>query len=735
MIRNYQRASGGGTVDLVPIYNSLNAIQNEINSLITLTDLTTLTSISAELTGIDELSSSVTDLNVSVTALSTAFTSHTSYSDYRFRTFESGVKSSINSLSSSIMSINSIISTLSTATGGGGGGGVKTLTNPTESGHLFTDAVLYTGPDIDAPYGRTFDNAYNTYMQGVTWKDYPSTVTSVPDRTMPAYFGGCVVYGVLSYDNVYAYNLLSCTAQTVVVNNCNSGAIDGGSYSNISFNDVSLARAVGTINTISASDVNVALFSKATCDSILLSKCNSAIISSVYANHLYIPYCSMISLDKCRVKDISIDYPSTVTSYNSDYAVTLESNTIDKINASLLRCTVNNNDIWTANLYMDYDLMQSSMFSSAGYFNGNTINELSIFNNDHGTGNTTNNAISINGIYLGNNSLNQMICDLYSPFTVSGNTIGTLDNTLGVSLSAVGNRVQEWGCEVSPFSALLHNTTTTKTFALMQSNTISKWDFYHGLTIDSLITDTSLSNQITAALNSLSIYALQNSASYVTFDVMNPLTVNFNSYLFSAQFNVANKLTFAVSESIGTLNMINNERFVTVARDADIRAFNAHSVGMTNIYPRFVAADNSIDILDMYMDGVMSASYSLSNITANSLNIKNFAKVNVTSRFNVDSCIIQRFHYEQLNVQRLRLQSNTIEFATVDGGYWMCETNFIDNVSMNISAAALGGNTLGALGGSATSITMNGNSLTLGGLYYGYSQGSLNTVVRLNTGM
>ena len=596
------------------------------------------------------------------------------------------------------MSINSIISTLST---GGGGGGCKTLTNPTESGHLFTDAVLYSGPDIDTPSGQPFNNAYNTYMRGVTWSDYPSTVTSVPDRTMPAYFGGCVVYGDFSLINVYEASLLSNTVTNLIINGVTNISIDNGLYNSIS-----------------------------------VTKCNTASLSGVYIYNINSPDCKRFMFTNCRIKDASIDYPSTVNSNVTDYRLYLVGNTIDKINASVIKFDAMMNDIWTANIFLDYDIMQSTVSYTNPVFGVyNTINELSIFNNDHGLINTTNNAISVNGVYLNSNSVRQLWMDILCPFIMSQNTIGTLDNTLGVSLSAVGNRVQEWGCEVSPFSALLHPTSTTKTFALMQSNTISKWDLYHGLTIDSLITDTSLSEQITAALNSLSVYALQNSASYVTFDILNPLSINFNSYLFSAQFNVANKITFAVSESIGTLNMINNERFVTVARDAQIRAFNAHSVGMTNIYPRFVAANNSIDTLDMFLDGVMSASYSLSNISANAVNIKNFAKTNVTSRFNVDSCAIQRFRYEQLNVQHLKLVSNTFAYATIDGGYWICDTNFIDNVSMNISDAAFYGNTLGAFGGSATAITLISNSLTLGGLYYGTSTGSVNSIVRLNTGM
>lgn len=737
MIRNYQRASGGGTVDLVPIYNSLNAIQNEINSLITLTDLTTLTSISAELTGIDELSSSVTDLNASVTALSTAFTSHTSYSDYRFRTFESGVKSSINSLSSSIMSINSIISTLSTATGGGGGGGVKTLTNPTESGYLFTDAVLYTGPDIDAPYGQTFNNAYNTYMQGVTWRDYPSTVTSVPDRTMPAYFGGCVVYGVLSYDNVYAYNLLSCTAQTVVVNNCNSGAIDGGSYSNLSFNDVSLASAVGTINTISASDVNVALFSKATCDSIMLSKCNSAIVSSVYVNHLYIPYCSMISMDRCRVKDVSIDYPSTVTSYNSDYVVTLERNTIDKINASLLRCTINNNDIWTANLYMDYDLMQSSMFTSAGYFNGNTINELSIFNNDHGTGNTTNNAISINGIYLGDNSLRHVWYELYSPLSVLSNNIETLENTLGASLYARSNSVQEWDCEMVPFSALLHNTTTTASLVSLYSNTIGKMNFYRNFNNGTIMSTSSVSRTIYAGLDRLFIDINVNAFNYVTFDAPNPMRVYFTEFVNSAHFNVGGALTLSIPDGINTLNMIKNESDVlSKTISVVISASSAHSIGATNIYPFFDASSASIDSLNMYMDTLMQKQYVLSNITANIVNIKNFAQMQVFSSWlEVKGCSIDYFDYEQAVTNRIRATSNTINYCSLTGGNVIGYSNSVTNMNVNVNAADMRGNSVKALGGTILTCTLDNNSLSPGGFYYSVSGGSGNTIARLNSSM
>lgn len=715
MIRNYQRA-GGASVDLAPIYNSLNALQNEVNSLITVTKLT---SIASDISAINPISSSVTDI-------STAFTSHTSLYDWKFRT----LSSSVTDMNESIMSINAVISTLSTATGGGG----KTLTNPTESGYLFTDPVLYTGPDIESPGGQTFNNAYNTYLKGVTWSDYPSTVTESPYRTLPAYFGGCVVYGDLSLVNVYAWEIESCTVEHVKIHSCVTGIVSSGSYTDVSINSVSIMLAYGTINSLSAQNAEVMVVSSATFNSIQLSQCNSVVMNGIYVNHLYVPDVSVLGLSSCRVKDLLIDYPSTVTSYDSNRFVTLDSNTIDNLNASLLRYNAKGNDIWTANIYMDYDLMQSSVFTSAGYLYANTINELSIFNNDHGTGNTTNQAISQNGLYLGDNSIRHLYDDLYVPASIWSNTIDTLANTLGVSLSARGNSIEEWDCEISPYSALRYGTDTNRSFALISANRIAKMNFSHDFTDESLFT-TNTSSSIMNNLNKLTIYLIQNSASYVTCDVLNPITANFKGAPLSAQFNVANDITFAVSEPIGTLNMVKNERFITSAKDVEIRAIEAHSMGMTNICPRFVNNED-IDILNIYLDGPMKNAYTLHNISASSVNIRNFVSMSASSSWIVMSqCSIEYLDYYQLNTNRIRFTSNTIDNCSIAGGNLIGYLCGIINMNLNINAADLYANTFSGLGGTINYVTLNNNSLTLGGFYYGTSAGVSNTIVRLNTGL
>lgn len=714
MIRNYQRA-GGSSVDLAPIYNSLNALQNEVNSLITVTKLT---SIASDISVISALSSSVTDI-------STAFTSHTSLYDWKFRT----LSSSVTNMNESIMSINAVISTLSTATGGGG----KTITNPTESGYVFTDPVLYTGPDIEAPGGQTFNNAYNTYLKGVTWSDYPSTVTESPYRTLPAYFGGCVVYGDLSFVNVYAWEIESCTVEHVKIHSCVTGMVSNGSYTDVSVDSVSLMMAYGTINSLSANNADAMAVNSATCNSIQLSQCNRVGLNGIYVNHLYVPDVSELALSHCRVKDLLIDYPSTVTSYDSNRFVTLDSNTIDRMNASLLRYNAKGNDIWTANIYMDYDLMQSAVLTSAGYLHANTINELSIFNNDHGTGNTTNQAISQNGLYLGNNSIRHLYNDLYIPVSLWSNTIDTLANTLGVSLSARGNSIEEWDCEVSPYSALRYGAT--RSFALISSNHVARMNFSHDFTDESLFT-TDSSSSVMNNLNKLTIYLLQNSASYVSCDVLNPITANFKGAPISAQFNVANSITFAVSESIGTLNMVKNERFDTTPREAEIRAISAHSMGMTNVYPRFVAAGESIDLLNIYLDGPMKDDYTLRNISASSVSFKNFASMSTDdSWLYVFSCSFGFFEYVQSITNRLGVMNDSISYCSITGGNLNAYTCDFTNLNININAANIAANNMTGLGGTVRWITLNTNNLTLGGFYYGTSSGASNTIVRLNTGL
>lgn len=718
MIRNYQR-SGGGSVDLVPIYNSLNALQNEVNSLITITKLSTLTSISGEISGLDALSSSVmvlsseksntAVLSSSITNLSTAFTFYTTLHYGNSRIFQSSVSSSFSSvsssvsdlsssitnISSSVMDINSIVSSLSADIEG-----CKTLTNPTESGYLFTNPVLYSGPDIDHSGATTFNNENNTYMKGVTWKDYPSTVTYLTARTMPAYFGGCVIYGDFSLDNVYKASLLSNTVTNLIINGVAGISIENGSYNSIS-----------------------------------VKQCNTMSLSEAYIYDFISPDCKRLSCTKCRIKDVLFDYPSTVTANGTDHRIFMNSNTIDNINATVLSISGSRNDIWTANFYLDYDLLQNSLLAAGPIsLASNTVSELSIFNNDHGMGNTTNNAINRNEVILNGNRINKLWLDLLCQCDVSYNTIDTFKNIIGASFHVYNNAIQGMNCEVTPYSAYIHNTSSYATLALIQDNTINELNLYHGVSERSILNNTFLSGQITKALDSLLIYVIRNSGNYATFDVLSPLSVSYNSKLGSANINVANDVTFVVSESIGTLNMVKNEKFVTTSLDVNVNAFNAHSLGVTNVYPRFSDAGASINLFDMYLDDGLLDSYTLDNITIDNANIKYFATSSTNvNRLNIYSCSIDHLNYEQNSRRYLNLSSNTMNYCNIIGGGADCYKNRYRTMNIVIESAGLYDNTVSAFGGTCLQLTAQRNSLNVGAFYCNTFTVSGGTVVHLNT--
>ena len=536
-------------------------------------------------------------------------------------------------------------------------------------------------------------------MKGVTWKDYPSTVTSLVDRTMPAYFGGCVIHGDFSLDNVYKASLLSNTVTNLIINGVSGISIDNGSYNSISVN-----------------------------------KCNTMSLSEAYIYKFNSPDCKRFSCTKCRIKDVSFDYPSTVVQNGTDYRYFMSANTIDNINATVLSFSGSRNDIWTANFYLDYDLFQNTVMAAGPIsLMSNTLNELTIFNNDHGTGNTTNYAINRNEVVLNGNSINKLWIDLLCHCAISYNTIDTIKNVIGASFSAYNNAVQEWNCEVTPYSAFLHNTSTSSSLAMIRGNTINKLNLYNGLTTSSILNNSFLSGQITNALDSLYIYVVNNTGDYATFDVLNPLSVLYNNYVYSADINVANDVTFAVSESLGTLNMFKNERFITDAREVTIRAFSAHSLGATNIYPHVGVANISMDLLDMYLDDGLLTGYYLDNASINSAHIKNLCSTVVTDKFDISSCTINYLNYEQNNGRRLRASSNTIDYCNINGGIVIANFNSCRMMNVSLYEGALYDNTAAALGGSCLNLTAQRNSLDVGGFYYSFSTGSGNTIVRLNT--
>ena len=752
MIRNYQR-TGGAAVDLTPIYNSLNALQNEINSLLTVTDLSTLTSIASGISAftgsIQSISQTLTMLTLadeilgsSVSNLSTEFTSHTSLFDYRHRTLESSISSainslsssitlndakisalaedssslrvSINSLSSSIMDINSIISTLSTA----GGGGNKTLTNPTESSTIFTDPVIYSGPNgLDTSIGAPMIYPlHNTYMNGVTWRDAPST-TNEYGRTFGAILKSCLVYGDASYINVYNPQLNDVTASVIMLSQCSTANIE--------------MCAVGTVV-----GINVAShwFIGGTLNNVQLSNCNILSAVGININHLYSPDCKQISLSSCRIRDISIEYPTSVTRSGTDYDVRLWYNTIDSINAMALEFVVSGNDIWTANLYLDYDLMQKT--NSGGsplHVANNVINELSIFNHDRRSINTTNAAISMNGLNFMTNTISHLRVDLYNPLTLWSNSIDTLEHTLGVFVSARNNSVLEWDCEIAPFSAIRHDLSETKSLAMVYSNTLGKWNVYHGITDESLFTD-NLSPIVTAGLNKLVLDISYNSIDYVTFDVLNPLNISFTKGISSALLHVGNSLSVMCPDTVMTLDVVNAELFTFAGgRQATLRIFNAHSIGLTNIFPIFSTGAN-IDSLNMYMDSTMLTGYSLTSVTINTANIAAFGPLNILAPFVIGSCNITYLDYNQRNGQNFQLINNTIDYCSITGGSVNAWTNTISNLVINARSANLASNEFYGLAGTVSGLSVNTCLLSLGGFYYGQSTGQSNTINRLATG-
>lgn len=773
MIRNYQRA-GGAAVDLTPIYNSLNAIQNEINSLITITDLSTLTSISAGISAftgsissisqsvnmlisademhessirvnssaINSLSLSMTGLNASFTALSTEFTSHTSLFDYRYRTLESSLSSainslsssvtlndakisalaedsaslrvSINSLSSSILDINSIISTLST---GGGGGGIKTITNPTETDTVFTDAVLYSGT-ISGDFNPYLYPKHNTYMRGVTWRDSPSTTLSGTEKSFAAMMANCLVYGDMSFINVYNGYIQGVTASNIVLSQCDKITVSTGC-------------AIGTVSAINVTSPGLW---HGTHNSVQINSCVSAIFNGVNVNQVYSPDCKYISMDSCRIRDIIIEYPTTVTRNTTDYSVYMARNTIDMVNVMALTVNARNNDIWTANIYLDYDLMQITRSENIpGDFVNNVINELSIFNHDRRSINTTNPAISMNGLNFMTNTISHLRVDLYCPITIWSNSIDTLEHTLGVFVSAMNNAILEWDCEIAPFSMKLHDRYATKSLAMAWMNTIGKWNVFHGITDESLFTDR-FAPIVTNGLNQLILDISYNSIDYVTFDVLNPLNISFTSGISSALLHVGNSLNIMCPDTIMTLDIVNAELFsFDGGRRATLRIFDAHSLGLTNIFPEF-STGASIDSLNWYMDSTMLNGYSFTNATINTANIAAFGPVNLTAPFVIGGCNITYLDYNQRNGQNIELINNTIDYCSITGGSVKAWTNTISNVVINARSANLANDDFYGLAGTVSGLTANTCLLSLGGFYYGHSTGQSNTINRLATG-
>lgn len=112
MIRNYQRSGGTGSVDLTPVYSSIQQIRNELNSIITLSRLTSVTTATAN---INAFTNSVTKNEEDISNLSTGLANcvnYASYVDGQLQVYISQNDARVNSLSSMI-----------TAGGGGGTGG------------------------------------------------------------------------------------------------------------------------------------------------------------------------------------------------------------------------------------------------------------------------------------------------------------------------------------------------------------------------------------------------------------------------------------------------------------------------------------------------------------------------------------------------------------------------------------------------------------------------------------
>lgn len=698
MIRNYQR-SEGASVDLGPIYNSINVLQNEVNSLITITKISTLTSISTGFSAINELSSSITDL-------STAFTSHTSLYDWKLGTLASGVQSSIDSLSSSIMDINGIISTLSTAGGGG-----KTLTNPTESEHMFTDPVLYSGP-VTGEGSPSLNPFLNTYMKGVTWSDSPSTeVTN--GRQFPAILEGCVIYGDLSCIDVYNCHFLSITGSRLVFNNCGSIALEGGLCGIVDINKANWATAGGC-----------------TYDDVRLSSCDAGLFGACELNHIHIPDCKNITLRSCNIKDISIEYPSTVTS-NIDYYVNdLSYNTINNINVTAMTVRMRNNNIWTANFYVDYNLLQSTVAGIIPLiFIENTINGLSIYNLNHEGINTTLPAISMNGLNFMTNTISQLRMDLYCPLTLWSNSIDTYEHTIGAFISARDNTVLEWDCEVSPYSALLHSTTVDETLAMLYLNTVRKWNVYHGITDESLFTD-SLSPNVMAGLNKLALNFSRNSVDYATFDVLNPLYVSFTKGVSSARINVCNQLSVQGRDTFMTLDIANAIQFTfNRSQLITLDVGSVDSLGLSNVYPIFSKA--YIYSMNMFVNSFIPDGYGVSNLYVVSADFDIYPVYG--GKFEVSYDYITSFNYRQMDELTLDMFNNRINNASINGGFITVSGNTFTNIFMNVGTANLYYNQLYKLNGMANNFSATSCKITVGGFYYSSSSGSAMTITKLSS--
>jgi hypothetical protein len=284
---------------------------------------------------------------------------------------------------------------------------------------------------------------------------------------------------------------------------------------------------------------------------------------------------------------------------------------------------------------------------------------------------------------------------------------------------------------------LLHPKYTPKTFAQIQSNTVGKWNLYHCISDETLVTVASLTEQVTGALYSVSIDAANNSASYVTFDVLNPVTASFDNYLHSAHINVANKMTLSVADSIGTLNMAKNDNYVNTAYYVDVSASSAHSVGATNICPRFVLVRHTINLLNVYLnDNLATANSALTKLNADSVNFTNAVSMSrSTSQFYIGACNFGHLNCEQLASNRLALTSNAINQCSITNGYLTATKNTYIRLNLNVYYANLLSCEARALGGTASSLTLSSNTLTLGGFYYKNSTGASNTINRLNTGI
>jgi hypothetical protein len=622
---------------------------------------------------------------------------------------------SVNSLSSSILDINSIISTLST---GGGGGGGKTLTNPTESRTIFTDPVLYTGTLSGSRFQPDWSPRSNTYMKGVTWSNSPSTSASGTIRTFSPCLENCLVYGDISFVDVNNGYLNNVTASNAVIRDC----------SRIT---VSMGCLIGTVSAINVTAPNLWW---GTHNSVLVDRCKSANFNGANINHIYSPDCKRITMYQCRIRDVSIEYPTTVTESTSDYSIGLTRNTIDSINAMALTMDASDNDIWTANLYLNYDLMQNT-FSGAtpGNFVDNIINELSIYNHDMRTDITTNTVISMNGLNFMTNTISHMRVDLYCPITLWSNSIDTLEHTLGVFMSARNNSVLEWDCEISPFSAMHKGLSDSKSLAMAYSNTVGKWNVYHGITDESLFSNNT-SPIVTAGLNKLILDISYNSLDYATFDVLNPLNVSFTNGISSALLHVGNRLSVMCPNTIMSLDIVNAELYTFAgARQVTLKIFNAHSLGLTNIFPVFDSGI-TIDSMNMYADSSMLTGYSLTNASINTAKIAIFNSINPTAPMVIGNCSITYLDYNQRNAQRVQFFNNTINYCSITGGSFNAWTNTVSNLMINVPSASLLSNNFYGLAGTVSGLSVDSCSLSLGGFYYVSSNGQGNTINRLATG-